>query len=187
MQRSSVRRNVYRSTDPPSIRYKELELPLELRQFFELFLLGPEPLSIPRTITDKAKLMELLMPCHVFPQYKEDIRAENTRIIHRPTLGHLSFRALLHRDLSAKRTSSFHFFNSGDALQKKTSKPRIRAEMLDGWEDVEGILHRQGLSYVPEIIWTELTSRHHDEGTLALRKLEDSLSGKSTRPAVATY
>ena len=85
------------------------------------------------------------------------------------------------------RPSSFHFFNSGDALQKKTSKPRIRAEMLDGWEDVEGILHRQGLSYVPEIIWTELTSRHHDEGTLALRKLEDSLPGKSTRPAVTTY
>ena len=30
LQRSSVRRNVYRSTDPPSIRYEELELPLEL-------------------------------------------------------------------------------------------------------------------------------------------------------------
>ena len=29
LQRSSVRRNVYRSTDPPSIRYEELELPLE--------------------------------------------------------------------------------------------------------------------------------------------------------------
>ena len=29
-QRSSVRRNVYQSTDPPSIRYEELELPLEL-------------------------------------------------------------------------------------------------------------------------------------------------------------
>ena len=30
LQRPSVRRNVYRSTDPPSIRYEELELPLEL-------------------------------------------------------------------------------------------------------------------------------------------------------------
>ena len=29
LQRSSIRRNVYRSIDPPS-RYKELELPLEL-------------------------------------------------------------------------------------------------------------------------------------------------------------
>ena len=48
-------------------------------------------------------------------------------------------------------------------------------------------MHHQGLSYVPEIIWTELTSRHHDEGTSASRKLEDSLPGKSTRPAVAIY
>ena len=29
LQRSSVWRNVYQSTDPPSIRYKELELTLE--------------------------------------------------------------------------------------------------------------------------------------------------------------
>ena len=35
--------------------------------------------------------------------------------------------------------------------------------MLDGWEDVEGILHHQGLSYVPEIIRTELIGRHHDD------------------------
>ena len=30
LQRPSVPRNVYQSTDPPSIRYKEFELPLEL-------------------------------------------------------------------------------------------------------------------------------------------------------------
>ena len=29
---------------------------------------------------------------------------------------------------------------------------------LDGWEDVEGVVHHQGLSYVPEIIRIELTS-----------------------------
>ena len=27
-----------------------------------------------------------------------------------------------------------------------------------GWEDVEGVVHHQGLSYVPEIIKTELTT-----------------------------
>ena len=32
----------------------------------------------------------------------------------------------------------------------------------------------------------ELTSRHHDEGTLTLRKYKDLLSGKNTRPTVAT-
>ena len=35
--------------------------------------------------------------------------------------------------------------------------------MLEGWEDVEGVLHYQGLPYVPESIRTELVSRHHDD------------------------
>ena len=30
------------------------------------------------------------------------------------------------------RTSSLYYFNLGDALRKKTSKPRIRAESLEG-------------------------------------------------------
>ena len=38
LQKPSVRRNVYRSTDPPSIGNEELELPLQLSDsFFELF------------------------------------------------------------------------------------------------------------------------------------------------------
>ena len=37
LQRPLVWRNVYQSTGPPSTRYKELEFPLELRQFFKLF------------------------------------------------------------------------------------------------------------------------------------------------------
>ena len=43
LQRPSVRRNVYRSTDPPSIGNEELEPPLQLW----LFLLGLGALSIP--------------------------------------------------------------------------------------------------------------------------------------------
>ena len=46
-------------------------------------------------------------------------------------------RSLYTKFLSAERPFSLRYFNSGDALRKKTSKPRIRAEMLDGWEDVE--------------------------------------------------
>ena len=38
------------------------------------------------------------------------------------------------------------------------SKSRIRADMLNGWEDVEGIVHCQGLSCVSEVIQIELTS-----------------------------
>ena len=45
--------------------------------------------------------------------------------------------------------------------------------------------NHQGLSYVLEIIRTELIGRYHDEDTLALRRLENSLPGKNTRPAVA--
>ena len=47
------------------------------------------------------------------------------------------FEPLCTEFLSAKRTCS------GDALRKKTS---IRAEMLDGGEDVEGVVHHHGLS-----------------------------------------
>ena len=40
---------------------------------------------------------------------------------------------------------------------------KIRAEKREGWEDSEGVLHHQGLPYVPELIRTELISRHHDD------------------------
>ena len=32
-------------------------------------------------------------------------------------------------------------------------------DQLDGYEDVEGVVHHQSLSYVPEIIRTELTTK----------------------------
>ena len=33
----------------------------------------------------------------------------------------------------------------------------------EGYEEVEGVLHHQGLPFVPEAIRTELISRHHDD------------------------
>ena len=48
LQRSLVWRNIYRSTNHPSIVYKKLELPLELLAVFRALLLGPEAFSIPR-------------------------------------------------------------------------------------------------------------------------------------------
>ena len=50
-------------------------------------------------------------------------------------------------------------------------------DQFDGGVDVEGVVHHQGLSYVPEVIRTELISRHHNEGTLASIQLKNSLSG----------
>ena len=47
LQRLSIRRNVYQSTNSLSIWYKKLKLPLELWQFFRFSLLGPKALFIP--------------------------------------------------------------------------------------------------------------------------------------------
>ena len=37
------------------------------------------------------------------------------------------------------------------------------AEQLvkDNWQNINGVLYYQGLSYVPEIIWTKLITKHH--------------------------
>ena len=40
---------------------------------------------------------------------------------------------------------------------------KLRVEQLvKDWQDIESILHYQGLPYVSEIIRTELISRHHN-------------------------
>ena len=52
-------------------------------------------------------------------------------------------------------------------LQAKDKQVRkLRANQQpgrQGWEDINGVLHYQGLLYAPEIIRTELISRHHDD------------------------
>ena len=48
--------------------------------------------------------------------------------------------------------------------ESDTEAQKIKAEGLkEGGEDVDGVLHHQGLSFVPEIIRIELISRHHDD------------------------
>ena len=48
-------------------------------------------------------------------------------------------------------------------LQESDDKARkIRVKGLNGYEDVDGVLHHQGLPFIPEIIQTELISRHHN-------------------------
>ena len=59
---------------------------------------------------------------------------------------------------------------------------KIRAEKLGGnWEDSDRILHHQGLPYVPEIIRTELISRHHDDplaGYFGIKKTQELVARK---------
>ena len=45
---------------------------------------------------------------------------------------------------------------------KQARKLRAKQLVKDGWENINGVLHYQGLSYVPEIIQTELISKHHN-------------------------
>ena len=39
---------------------------------------------------------------------------------------------------------------------------RIRAKGLNGYKELNRVLYHQGLSFIPEIIWTKLISWHHD-------------------------
>lgn len=53
-------------------------------------------------------------------------------------------------------------------LQEEGEKAKhIRANkqegLKEGWEDSHGVLHHQGMSYVPEIIRTELISIHQND------------------------
>ena len=47
--------------------------------------------------------------------------------------------------------------------QKNDFAQKARVDRLkEGWEEPDGVLHHQGLPYVPEIIRTKLISKHHD-------------------------
>ena len=54
-------------------------------------------------------------------------------------------------------------FRLQELQEEDVQAQKIRAEKREGWEDSEGVLHHQGLPYVPELIRTELISRHHDD------------------------
>ena len=62
------------------------------------------------------------------------------------------------------------------------SHPSISTELLDELKRcLQGCRENElDLSYVPEVIWTELTRKYHDESTLVLRKFEDLLPEKNT-------
>ena len=53
------------------------------------------------------------------------------------------------------RTSFFHCFKFWRCVPEEDV---LTQDQLDSWEDVEGVVYDQGLSYVPKIIRIELTS-----------------------------
>ena len=74
-------------------------------------------------------------------------------------------------------------------LQESNDKAwKIRAEGLkDDYEEVDGVLHHQGLPFVPEAIRTELISRHHDDplaGHFGIDKTKDLVGRKYYWPSL---
>ncbi len=74
-------------------------------------------------------------------------------------------------------------------MQESDSRAqKIREEELqEGWEDIDGVLHHQGLPYVPKIIRSELISRHHDEplvGHFGIDKIRELIAWKYHWPSL---
>ena len=121
--------------------------------------------------------MELLMLCHIFPQRgKEDFRAKNAQVLCRlqSSLANANISGFYLFFFEPNPSAPSFYLRSAhsssttlvrDIRTKKTSKPRIRAETLDDGEDVEEVVHHQGLSYVLEIIRNKLTSHYGIEKT----------------------
>ena len=60
-------------------------------------------------------------------------------------------------------------------------------QLVKDWQDIDGVLHYQGLPYVPKIIRMELISRHHDNplaGYFEIEKTRELFSRKYYWPTL---
>ena len=73
-------------------------------------------------------------------------------------------------------------------LQAKDKQAqKTKAEQSEGWEDLDGVLHHQGLPYVPEIIRTELINRLHDNSLAShfeIEKIQELIARKYYWPTL---
>ena len=70
---------------------------------------------------------------------------------------------------------------------EEAQKLRATEELQEGWTDIDGVLHHQGLPFVPEIIRTELISRHHDDplaGHFGIDKTRELIGRKYYWPSL---
>ena len=141
---------------------------------------------------------------------EKELQAENSRILHRlqnsltsANLASLSAPSHLHqvlicktyvlpglrqfwnglrKELAQERTYvdgmrlRLHELQAKDKKAKKT-----KAEHSEGWDNINGVLHYQGLSYVPEIIQTKFISRHHNNplaGHFVIEKIRELIARK---------
>ena len=73
-------------------------------------------------------------------------------------------------------------------LQKSDKKAqKIRAKGLDGYENIDGVLHYQRLPFVPKIIQRKLISHHHDDslvGQFGINKTKELIGRKYHWPSL---
>ena len=73
-------------------------------------------------------------------------------------------------------------------LQESDKEARsIKAEGLNRYEKLDGVLYHQGLPFVPEAIWTEITSQHHNDsliGYFGINKTKDLVGQKNYWPSL---
>lgn len=48
-------------------------------------------------------------------------------------------------------------------IEKRSEAKELRKNLVEGWEDMEGVLHYQSLLYIPEIICSKIINRHYDD------------------------
>ncbi len=63
---------------------------------------------------------------------------------------------------------------------KKVRKLRVE-ELLEGWEEIEEMLHYQSLLYIVKIIYFKLISRHHNDllvGYFNIEKTQELIAQK---------
>ena len=74
------------------------------------------------------------------------------------------------------------------AEDKQARKLRADQQLSQqGWDDINGVLHHQGLPYVSEIIRTELITRHHDNllvGYFGIKKTCELIARKYYWPTL---
>ena len=71
-------------------------------------------------------------------------------------------------------------------LQTKDNQAqKTMVEHSEDWDNINKVLHYQGLSYIPEIIRTEIISRYHNDplaGHFSIKKTRELVSQKYYRP-----
>ncbi len=69
---------------------------------------------------------------------------------------------------------------------KEAMKLRLK-RLPEGWEDIEQVLHYQGLLYVSKVIHSELISKHHDNplaGHFGIEKIHKLIAKKYYWPTL---